>query len=100
MDPSPVSRLPLAESQEQPFCLSALTLDCVSLLLSSMERALSETELNPNVLTNLGSGSKEHGQVIESQSSIFPAGRIMQIDNISPQPLSFRVLKVIAEDPR
>lgn len=35
-----------------------------------MARNLSESELNPNVLTNLGSGSEEHGQVAGKPSSV------------------------------
>lgn len=33
------------------------------LLLPSVVRNLSEMELNPSVLTNLGPGSEKHGQV-------------------------------------
>lgn len=59
---------------------------------------LSETELNPNVLTKLGFGSKEHGQVIGKPEHWLPLRGIMRID-MFPQPLSLLGVKVIAEAP-
>lgn len=58
---SPVSRFPSAQNQEQTNYVF-LHYSQVRLLLWSIVRNLSETELNPNVPTNSGAGSKVRGQ--------------------------------------
>lgn len=71
-NPSP-AKFPSAPNLEpEQLYLSALILGC-PLLLSSTVRNLCETDLNANVLTNVGSGSKEHGQVTEKPELCLPS---------------------------
>lgn len=49
-----------------------------------MARNLSESELNPNVLTNSGSGSEEHGQVAGKPDLSCRPRRVMQTDGAFP----------------
>lgn len=66
--PVPLPGFPQCQPRTS-FCTSSWP---CPLLFSSMVRSSCETELNPNVLTSVGSGSKEHSQVTKKPELCLP----------------------------